>query len=471
MKRQKKRLIIALIAVIVLGIAYAALMLNPASDSEDEDSSAALTEIDSDSVTKIDVELRDGDSFAIEYETTDDGTTYKMTGGNEDGRYDENVMSELLSTASAVSGTLVEPSCTELDTYGLDSSDAVDTVTVTADDKDTTLLFGLTSDALGGTYCRSADNTDVYFVSSDTVETLLAPQDDYLLMQVLTSYYSLSTDMESMTVSDLNGVKFSVEKRDTGDMDDDVASAYSDYVITAPQSCSANDTALSTGILSDLQDGLTANSIAKSNAKKKDLSKYGLDDPKASIELTFANDSETVLVGDTDGDTTYVMTKGGSTVFCCNSESFAFLDDDSWTDYRSSQLIELAESQMQTVTMTEGKKSYTAEFEYVPADENEDDDTDKMTGTLDGEEIDEDAISQIYSALTNLDFTAETDPQTADSPLLSLSVTLTDGTEHTLSFIKGGSREYIADVDGSGYIYTVSKADYDTLVAAFEDNA
>ena len=59
------------------------------------------------------------------------------------------------------------------------------------------------------------------------------------------------------------------------------------------------------------------------------------------------------------------------------------------------------------------------------------------------------------------------DPQPADAAI-TVTVTLTDGTAHTLSFVKGGSREYLADIDGSGYAYGVPQDDVTSILDALK---
>ena len=467
MTRAVKRLIAAGAAAALLGGVYALLLTHPA-PSEKDGTTASLTSIDTEDVTNIAVSLRSGEEFSVRCTSDDTGTSYSMR-GDKNGAYDQEELSSLLDTVCAVSGTVVDAEETDLADYGLSDEDEVDRITVTQDeDTKTTLLFGLHSDALDGVYCRTEDSTDVVFVSSTTADTLLRPQSDYLSLRVLHTYYSLSSDLNRVTVNALSdGTTLTIERRDTSGLEEDQTSAYSDFVITAPKSCDADDDALSDGILGDLQSGLTAESIAVRKADSDDLAEYGLDNPVSEITLVFENDEDTVLVGKTVGDTTYVMRDGDKTIFACASDSFAFLNED-WTEYRSTKLLAFAKSQLTRAKLTDADgTTHTAKLKYVPADENEDSDTDTMTGTLSGEDLSSEEIDRLYTALTTLYAVTVRDTPVDAGTMMTLTVKLTDGTSHTVSLAKGGSREYFADVDGSGYRYTLSQSDIDALLDAF----
>lgn len=466
MTRAVKRLIAAGAAATLLGGVYALLLTHPAPSDEDG-TTASLTSIDTEDVTNIAVSLRSGEEFSVRCTSDDTGTSYSMR-GDKNGAYDQEELSSLLDTVCAVSGTAVDAG-DDLADYGLSDEDEVDRITVTQDeDTKTTLLFGLHSDALDGVYCRTEDSTDVVFVSSTTADTLLRPQSDYLSLRVLHTYYSLSSDLDRLTVNALSdGTTLTIERRDTSGLEEDQTSAYSDFVITAPKSCDADDDALSDGILGDLQSGLTAESIAVRKADSDDLAEYGLDHPTATLILEFANAKETILVGTSDEDTTYVMRDGDKTIFACASDSFAFLNED-WTEYRSTKLLAFAKSQLTRAKLTDADgTTHTAKLKYVPADENEDSDTDTMTGTLSGEGLSSEEIDRLYTALTTLYAVMVRDTPADAETLMTLTVKLTDGTSHTVSLAKGGSREYFADVDGSGYRYTLSQSDIDALLDAF----
>ena len=466
MTRAVKRLIAAGAAAALLGGVYALLLTHPA-PSEKDGTTASLTSIDTEDVTNIAVSLRSGEEFSVRCTADDTGTSYSMR-GDKNGAYDQEELSSLLDTVCAVSGTAVDAG-DDLADYRLSDGDAVDRITVTqGEDTETTLLFGLHADALDGVYCRTEDSTDVVFVSSTTADTLLRPQSDYLSLRVLHTYYSLSSDLDRLTVNALSdGTTLTIERRDTSGLEEDQTSAYSDFVITAPKSCDADDDALSDGILGDLQSGLTAESIAVRKAEEDDLAEYGLDNPVSEITLVFENDEDTVLVGKTVGDTTYVMRDGDKTIFTCASDSFAFLNED-WTEYRSTKLLAFAKSQLTRAKLTDADgTTHTAKLKYVPADENEESDTDTMTGTLRGEDLSSEHIDRLYTALTTLYAVTVRDTPVDVGTMMTLTVKLTDGTSHTVLLAKGGSREYFADVDGSGYLYTLSQSDIDALTDAF----
>lgn len=469
MTRPKKRFLAAALAVALLGGAYALLLNHPAKEKDSDSETVSLTSVDSEDVSAITVTPRKGTAFTVKISSDDSGTEYRVK-GDKSGSYDQNSLSTLLSTASAVSGTLVDPVCTELERYGLDDTAKHDVVTLTqTDGTEIKLIFGMTSEALGGTYCMVDGSTDVYFVSSDTVEPLLQKQKAYLSLSVLGSYYALTSSLEQMTITPANGTAMTIVRRDTDDMDSEVSSAYSTFQITAPEACDADDDALSNKLLSKLQSGLTAQAIAKEHADEEDMARYGLDTPQMRIRLAFDNESFTLLVGNTKGENIYVMTEDGDTIYRCRAEYYSFVDSLDWTDYRTSQLVAFAKRELKSAVLTYGGSTHKATVRYVAADENEDSDSATYKGKLDGKTMKSKAIDQLYTALSSLDAVSVSDAADASGgeEVLSLSIRLRGGTKHTLSFVKSGSREYLVRVDDGGYRYTVSQTDFDNLLSSF----
>ena len=227
---------------------------------------------------------------------------YTISGTQDTSAYSDSLMQNLFSTASSISGTVVEESCSDLSKYGLADSDSVSTVAITdTDGKTTTLRFGVSSDVVSGTYCNLDGKTDVYLVDSDTASALLEQESYYRNLTVLGSYYSLSSELQSLTVDALaDGTVLTVQARDTSGMDETTAKAYSDFVFTAPESCDADDTELKNGLLSDLQTLLTAQSIAADNPS--DLSPYGLDNQIARVHIKTNSMDATVLIGSATDD-------------------------------------------------------------------------------------------------------------------------------------------------------------------------
>ncbi len=462
MKKTTRNLLIGLAAVAVLGAAYAALQLSPESE-EESDAAVSLTQLDSTQLASVHVATRDGADFTMACASDDSGITYTMSGDEAD--YSQTLMQQLLDTACAVSATTVREDCDALADYGLSDGDACDTVEITDTDGGTTVLrIGLTNELLGS-YCTKDGGDTVYLLDADTVTALTQPQSYYRNLTVLGSYYSLSSDLTGLTIETPDGSNsIALIARDTSDMDDTVADAYSRFVFTQPQACDADDTALTDGLLSPLQSGLTALSIAAD--APDDLAQYGLDNP-VRIHLTANNLDDTVLVGSKTADETgiYVKTESGSTVYLCDASYFAFLDTD-WNEWRSKTLVTCALQEMQTVMVQWDGATHTVQFTQTPADENDEEDQDETTATLDGEEMDDDAVQQLFGAVTSVDYTRLIEDPVSDETADAVVTVATDGASHTMSFVKGGSREYLVSVDGGSYAYGVPQDELYSILRA-----
>lgn len=481
MRKNTKRLILGLVAVAILGGIYAGLMHMP--DEQDTSSETkTLVSLDTEKLSSVHVTLSSGDDYTLTSTTKNKKTTYAMSGSQDASAYSDSLMQNLCSTASSISGQVIETSCEDLSKYGLADSDSVSTVAITdTDGNTTTLRFGVSSDVVSGTYCSVDGKTDVYLVDSDTASALLEQESYYRNLTVLGSYYSLSSEVQSLTVDALaDGTVLTVQARDTSNMDETTAKAYSDFVFTAPVSCDADDSELKNGLLSDLQTLLTAQSIAQDNPS--DLSQYGLDKPTARVHIKTNSIDATVLIGSTTDDNSgrYIMKEGGSTVFISDASACGFLND-SWSDWRSTNLMPFSLSEVSQITVTQDGTTHTIAVTQETSDEDTDsedssntDSSDSsssdvsQTATLDGETMSTEALQQLYAALDSVNYTRILDTPTQQQALATVTLTMTDGSTRSLSFAKGGSREYLVSVDGGAYAYGVQQDELTSITDALK---
>lgn len=482
MRKNTKRLILGLVAVAILGGVYAGLMHMPDEQDTSSNETKTLVSLDTEKLSIVHVTLSGGDDYTLTSTTENKKTTYSMSGSQDASAYSDSLMQNLCSTASSVSGQVVETSCDDLSKYGLADSDSVSTVAITdTDGKTTTLRFGVSSDVVSGTYCNIDGKTDVYLVDSDTASALLEQESYYRNLTVLGSYYSLSSEVQSLTVDALaDGTVLTIQAQDTSGMDETTAKAYSDFVFTAPVSCDADDSALKNGLLSDLQTLLTAQSIAADNPS--DLSQYGLDKPVARVHIKTNSIDATILIGSTTDDNSgrYVMKEGGSTVFISDASGCGFLND-TWSDWRSTNLMPFSLNEVSQITVTQDGTTHTVTVTQETADadsqdaESEDssntDSSDtssdvSQTAALDGETMSTEALQKLYAALDSVNYTRILDTPTQQQALASVTLTMTDGSTRSLSFAKGGSREYLVSVDGGAYAYGVQQDELTSITDA-----
>lgn len=480
MRKNTKRLIWGLVAVAILGGVYAGLMHMP--DEQDTSSETkTLVSLDTEKLSSVHVTLSSGDDYTLTSTTENKKTTYSMSGSQDAGAYSDSLMQNLCSTACSISGQVVETSCDDLSKYGLADSDSVSTVAITdTDGKTTALRFGVSSDVVSGTYCNIDGKTDVYLVDSDTASALLEQESYYRNLTVLGSYYSLSSEVKSLTVDALaDGTVLTIQARDTSGMDETTAKAYSDFVFTAPVSCDADDSALKNGLLSDLQTLLTAQSIAEDNPS--DLSQYGLDKPTARVHIKTNSIDATVLIGSKTDDNSgrYVMKEGGLTVFISDASGCGFLND-TWSDWRSTNLMPFSLNEVSQITVTQDGTTHTVAVTQETSDEDSQDESEdssntdssdsssdvSQTATLNGETMSTEALQKLYAALDSVNYTRILDTPTQQKALASVTLTMTDGSTRSLSFAKGGSREYLVSVDGGAYTYGVQQDELTSITDA-----
>ena len=118
MTKNTRRLLSGMIAVAVLGGAYAALLLHPKEEETDSTPFEELVSMDTDDLASVQVTLRDGSSFTMATSSDDSGTTYTMSGAAEND-YSESLMQGLMNAACGISARLVEEDCADPGKYGL----------------------------------------------------------------------------------------------------------------------------------------------------------------------------------------------------------------------------------------------------------------------------------------------------------------------------------------------------------------
>lgn len=459
MRKNTKRLIAGSLAVVILGGIYAGVTHLP----EQEDTgrqSVSLVSMDTSDLSQVHVMIGD-EEYTIQCSHTDDKTTCSMA-GTDAADYSESLLQEMTEQACSISGQLIAENCETLEDYGLSDEDSTGTVEITdTDEKTTVLTLGTSNDVLGGTYCRVGNGNTVYLLDSSTAEALTQEQSYYRNLTVLGSYYSLSSELQSLRIDAMaDGTTVAIQARDTTDMDDTVADNYSEFVFTQPVSCDADDNTLSTGVLSDLQDALTAQAIVEDNPA--DLGKYGLEQPTARLHITTSSLDAMVLVGDTDGDGgIYLMKEGDSTVFLSSASSFGFLKED-WNDWRSTNLMPCALGELSSITVKQGDTTHTVAITHTEDDDGETEDT----ATLDGADMTDDALQQLYLAVSSVNFIRLVEEPEDKQPEVTVTLTMTDGSVRSLAFAKGGSREYLVRVNNGTFSYGVGQDDLTSILDA-----
>ena len=459
MRRNTKRLIAGSLAVVILGGIYAGVTHLP--EQEDtERQSVSLVSMDISDLSQVHVTMGE-EEYTVQCSHTDDKTTCSMA-GTDAADYSESLLQELTEQACSISGQLIAENCENLSDYGLSDADSTGTVEITDTDENTTVLtLGTSNEILGGTYCTVGDGSTVYLLDSSTAEALTQEQSYYRNLTVLGSYYSLSSELQSLRVDAMaDGTTVAIQARDTADMDDSVADSYSEFIFTQPVACNVDDNTLSTGVLSDLQDALTAQAIVEDDPA--DLSKYGLENPTARLHLTTSSLDATVLVGDTDDDGgIYLMKEGGSTVFLSTASSFGFLKED-WNDWRSTNLMPCALGELSSITVKQGDTTHAVAITHIEDDEGETEDT----ATLDGADMTDDALQQLYLAVSSVNYVRLLEQPEDKQPEMTVTLTMTDGSTRSLAFAKGGSREYLVRVNNGTFSYGVGQDDLTSILDA-----
>ena len=310
MSKQIRTLIIASIAIVVLGALLAVLLLLP----QNNESSTSSVAVESD--TKISLMDKSSDSSGtvapikkIVVKTPDEEFTISPNSEDEmvvekfkDLPINSTTIDSLVSSLTTITATEKVNDAPESEgVFGFDTPLATVSVTY-RDGTEYSFEIGNETPLKDGYYFRETGKTAIYIVESTLATAVLQKSTDF----IGTAMYSAPTvdknDSEGKAV--LRNMKLSGTVRASSPFafrmateDDSTEFSYANYVITSPYLRGTNSTAMET--LTANLTSLTADSAVVASPTAADLTKYGFDTPYSVAKLTVAvSTSKTVASSD-----------------------------------------------------------------------------------------------------------------------------------------------------------------------------
>ena len=484
-----KTIIIAGIVLVVFVIASIILVHLPQrSDGEVEETSAVDTgssEVvyvinrDFDSLTRFTVipterKVSEDTSYAyaseeldvkITKETDEKGNiNYSYEASPDPGKfeYDTSKFRSMMYTLTSISAiNLVEEDAKKLSDYGLDQPTA--TIRTYYDDgSQVDLIIGSQAPVDENYYCMTSESNTVYTIGSYVDSLLVRRPIEYRDITLFPTY------TEDDIYENINYVKLTERSGDCLEVvwdqnqDNEYNTEGSQYVLLQPYQVSGNDTTIKSYIL-DVVSTLTLGTIIE-DITEEQYHEYGLDNP-ARLEMTdIGGHSISLLIGNTcpNPDYTYCMIEDTDTLLTCNSSAFGW-QGLSYVQLMLRSVWSYKIEELQGIDIDMDGEKYVIEVTHGTKKNANGNDTDAVSGTLNGEKIEEETnvrrlyIKCLYFRIIG-NLTEAEKKEFADAEAYgSITLHLSESGDHTLELIRMTDRKYAMRLDGEMEYYCYKK--------------
>ena len=305
-----------------------------------------------------------------------------------------------LSNYNEVHATFIIEDVEDYSQYGL--SDPEHTLTITTSEGETTITTGNFSNMDEKRYvCINGGN--VYLVETDIAEPLTSVRDDYLDNTNIPYYYQV----KEIAIEGENSLSIVYD-------DENIHSYTSDYTYFLKDGDDYK--ALSAAKVSAITSKITSTDFTdymSYKAGEEDLSEYGFDTPDLTIHIngdkyseytkeTTGEESEEahdLSFVKKDDETVYLHIDDSPIVYNFDAEEYAILAGTSYNTLRPTEVVSINSSELKTISGKVDGTSYTIDVATG--------DDDVIVYSINGTEIEADALITALNNLDIVDFEAE----------------------------------------------------------------
>ena len=375
--------------------------------------------------------------------------------------YDTSKFRSMMYTVTSISAVnLVEENAKDLSVYGLDEPTA--TVKTYYDDgSEVDLIIGSQAPVDGNYYCMTTESNTVYTIGSYVYSLLVRRPIEYRNITLFPVYTEddIYTNINWVRTTERDGTCIEIQLDSS--QENEYNTEGSQYVMLQPYQVSGNDTVIKSNIL-DVVATLSLGSIIK-DIDESEYAEYGLDKP-AKLEMSdIAGNSVSLLLGSTcpNTDYTYCMIEGTDTLITCTTSALQWMGG-SYVQYMLRTVWSYSVEQLQSVDIDINGESFDLQVEHYVKQNANGNDTDGVTGTLNGQEISETNVRRLYikclyfRIIDNL--TEEEKKEYKDAEAYATVTIHMDGDEsHKLELIRMTDRKYAMRLDGELEYYCYKK--------------
>ncbi len=375
--------------------------------------------------------------------------------------YDTSKFRSMMYTVTSISAVnLVEENAKDLSVYGLDEPTA--TIKTYYDDgSEVDLIIGSQAPVDGNYYCMTTESDTVYTIGSYVDSLLVRRPIEYRDITLFPVYTEddIYTNINWVRTTERDGTCIEIQLDSS--QENEYNTEGSQYVMLQPYQVSGNDTVIKSNIL-DVVATLSLGSIIM-DIDESEYAEYGLDKP-AKLEMSdIAGNSLSLLLGNTcpNTDYTYCMIEGTDTLITCTTSALQWMGG-SYVQYMLRTVWSYSVEQLQSVDIDINGENFDLQVEHYVKQNANGNDTDGVTGTLNGQEISETNVRRLYikclyfRIIDNL--TEEEKKEYKDAEAYATVTIHMDGDEsHKLELIRMTDRKYAMRLDGELEYYCYKK--------------
>lgn len=443
MKRGKKLIVLLGVLVCLLGAAYAASRLSP--EAEEETVYTTIFTLDPEEVTSLTWHYSEEVSLVKEAE----GWVYEA---DPQFPLDTAYVDAMLTALSQIDSSKTIENVENWDEYTLEAP--ICEIDLTVNGENMTIKVGEET-GLGGQRYVSIGDANAYLVDSSFLEPF-----EYGLYDVLKREEIPEMDTPVRLEHEADGNSYTIEKQE------DSGLAYSDDYIWF-----LGEKPLDTDLTQSLLDYVTDLEWSECvDYRAEDLSKYGLDDPAAILTLTYTDgdsDEEKTFaleLGDEDADGYYYARLAGSqmiyTIAGSAAESMIYT---TYEDLKPTDVLLMDWEDVTSVDIVLDEQTYTLIRTTQTETDEDGNETQTVVYTLNGEEVDGDAITQLLDGMTYTGYAGTGVPETGEEIRFVIHRNHPTFPEVELSFYRYNSSDCLTVLNGEPTVY-VSREDVVALV-------
>lgn len=375
--------------------------------------------------------------------------------------YDTSKFRSMMYTLTSISAVkLVEEDAKNLSDYGLDKPTAT-VHTYYSDGSEVDIIIGSQAPVDENYYCMTSESNTVYTIGSYVDSLLVRRPIEYRDITLFPAYTEddIYTNINWVRITERDGSAIEIVLDEN--LDNEYNTDNSQYVMLQPYQCSGNDTTIKQYIL-DVASTLTLGSIIN-DITEEELAEYGLDKP-AKLEMRDVSGNEVaLLIGNTcpNADYTYCMLEGTDTLLTATSSAFGWMGTN-YVQFMLRSIWSYDIERLQSVDIEIDGVKHDIQVEHYVKQNANGNDTDGVTGTLDGGETSETNIRRLYikclyfRIIDNLTEDEKKEYKDAKAHT-SITINLDEDESHTLELIQMTERKYAMRLDGELEYYCYKK--------------
>lgn len=437
MNKNKKGLIVAFfILFLLLGIYFLLKSLNLEEETETEDASKKVFEINAEDISEIQITYGEN-QYTFSHE--DDKWSYK-----EDGQFplSEAAVLDMVSGVTSVETSRVIDDPGESSEYGLDAPSVQVRVTDT-EGEESLLKFGNDNTSLGSSYMKKDEEKAVYLVDSSVKQKFCMDISEFAEKEEIPSISSSTIQKVEISQAEQKKIIEKDESSETG----------WNYKVLDNGKESLSVAADSSKVNSFMSNYTGLAWVDFVSYESGDLSKYGLDTPiTITIDYQVTESEETTdqqavfYIGNQDeSGNYYAMLKEGKNIYTLSASAVNLMITLEENSLVSSLVADYSFADFDKVTFVRNGETYVASKKTEDTEEGE-----EQKYYLNDKEIDKTLYNDFYSKVSSMEW------QTRESQ----TKTENGSAEMTITFEKEGGLKVTVNYypyDSNFYLVTDSK--------------